>query len=65
VTYKGKLPRSVRFFVTEAGNEPVREWLKGLSKEQKQTIGEEINLSLDRKRAYERSTKGKKPAQRK
>jgi phage-related protein len=42
VTYKGKLPRDVRFFATETGNEPVREWLRGLSQEQKKNIGEDI-----------------------
>jgi len=33
---------SVRFFATEAGSEPVREWLKGLSAQDKKTIGEDI-----------------------
>jgi phage-related protein len=33
---------SVRFFSTEAGSEPVREWLKGLSAQDRKTIGENI-----------------------
>jgi phage-related protein len=33
---------SVRFFSTEAGSEPVREWLKGLSAQDRKTIGEDI-----------------------
>lgn len=32
----------VVFFRTDAGNEPVREWLLSLPKEQRQTIGEDI-----------------------
>jgi len=31
-----------RFYKSEAGNEPVREWLKGLSKEDRKIIGEDI-----------------------
>lgn len=30
------------FFCTEAGAEPVREWLQGLSKKDKKIIGEDI-----------------------
>jgi phage-related protein len=30
------------FYCTNAGNEPVRVWLKGLSKEDRKTIGEDI-----------------------
>ena len=30
------------FFRTTNGNEPVREWLKGLSKKQRRTIGEDV-----------------------
>jgi phage-related protein len=30
------------FFRTRIGNEPVREWLKGLTKEQRKAIGEDI-----------------------
>ena len=30
------------FFRTRNDNEPVREWLKGLSKEQRRTLGEDI-----------------------
>ena len=41
---------SVRFFVTEAGSEPVREWLKGLSAQDRKTIGEgdiwEVRIKL-------------------
>ncbi|WAK03118.1 type II toxin-antitoxin system RelE/ParE family toxin [Methylobacter sp. YRD-M1] len=33
---------SVRFFVTDACSEPVREWLKGLSAQDRKTIGEDI-----------------------
>lgn len=33
---------SVRFFRTEAGNEPVREWLIDLPREHKRAIGTEI-----------------------
>jgi len=32
----------VRFFRTDAGAEPVREWLKGLSPVDRRTIGEDI-----------------------
>jgi phage-related protein len=42
VTYVGKLPRDVRFFATDTGNEPAREWLKGLSKEERTIIGEDL-----------------------
>ena len=33
---------SVKFFATEAGSEPVREWLKDLSAQDRKTIGEDI-----------------------
>lgn len=33
---------SVRFFATDARSEPVREWLKGLSAQDRKTIGEDI-----------------------
>lgn len=33
---------SVRFYATEIGNEPVREWLKALSALDRKTIGEDI-----------------------
>lgn len=33
---------SVFFFKSEAGNEPVRDWLKGLSAADRKTIGEDI-----------------------
>ena len=39
---KSERPLAVVFFRTEAGNEPVREWLKGLPKEDRKTIGEDI-----------------------
>ena len=32
----------VRFFKTDAGNEPVREWLRTLSATEKKTIGEDV-----------------------
>ncbi len=32
----------VRFFKTDTGNEPAREWLRGLSASDKKTIGEDI-----------------------
>jgi len=39
---KAERPLKVVFFKTEAGNEPVREWLKGLSKEDCKGIGTDI-----------------------
>jgi phage-related protein len=33
---------SVHFYKSEAGNEPVREWLKSLSVDDKMTIGQDI-----------------------
>ncbi|ANB78111.1 hypothetical protein AYM40_37735 (plasmid) [Paraburkholderia phytofirmans OLGA172] len=33
---------TVRFFASEIGNEPVREWLKDLAAQDKKTIGEDI-----------------------
>lgn len=35
-------PLRTRFFRTEAGNEPVREWLKDLSHDEKKIIGADI-----------------------
>jgi phage-related protein len=35
---------TVVFFLTDAGREPVREWLKNLDKEDRKTIGEDIKL---------------------
>ena len=32
----------VKFFSTDSGNEPVREWLKGLPDEERRRIGEDI-----------------------
>ena len=39
---RAERPLRVVFFKTEAGNEPVREWLKGLTTEEKKIIGEDI-----------------------
>ena len=36
---------NVVFYKNEAGNEPVREWLKDLPKEDRQTIGEDIKTA--------------------
>lgn len=33
---------NVHFFITESGNEPVRDWIKSLTSDEKQTIGEDI-----------------------
>ncbi|MGE5624479.1 MAG: type II toxin-antitoxin system RelE/ParE family toxin [Bacillota bacterium] len=33
---------TVRFFRADAGNEPVREWLKALSSDERKAIGEDI-----------------------
>ena len=33
---------SAKFYITPAGNEPVLDWLKGLSKEDRKTIGNDI-----------------------
>lgn len=35
-------PLRVVFYRTETGNEPVREWLRALSREEKKIIGEDI-----------------------
>ena len=35
-------PLQVVFFQTHAGNEPVREWLKSLTPEERKTIGQDI-----------------------
>jgi phage-related protein len=35
----------VVFFRTEAGNEPVREWLRGLIREDRRTVGEDIKTA--------------------
>lgn len=37
-----KTPLLVRFYRTAAGHEPVREWLRSLTKEQRRAIGEAI-----------------------
>ena len=39
---KGERPLAVVFFRTEAGNEPVRDWLKMLPKEDRHAIGEDL-----------------------
>ena len=39
---KAERPLNVVFFKTEAGNEPVREWLRGLSKDDCKVIGTDI-----------------------
>ncbi len=36
---------NVVFYRTESGNEPVREWLKALSREDKRKIGEDIKTA--------------------
>jgi len=36
---------NVSFYRTEAGNEPVREWLQGLSRDDKRRIGEDIKTA--------------------
>jgi phage-related protein len=35
----------VVFYKTKSGNEPVREWLKGMPKEDRQAIGEDIKTA--------------------
>jgi phage-related protein len=39
---KAERPLNVVFFKTEAGNEPVRKWLKALSKEDCKAIGTDV-----------------------
>lgn len=39
---EGRKKLETVFFKTENGSEPVREWLKGLTKADKKTIGEDI-----------------------
>ena len=36
---------TVVFYCTAAGNEPVREWLKGLKREERKAIGEDIKTA--------------------
>ena len=38
---------NARFYRTAAGNEPVRDWLKGLSRDDRRTIGHDIGLVED------------------
>lgn len=40
-----ELPRPVKFFATDAGNEPAREFLQELSSEEKKIIGEDIKAA--------------------
>jgi Phage-related protein len=44
--YNCRMPVSKRldavFFRSKVGNEPVREWLKGLAKDQRKAVGEDI-----------------------
>jgi phage-related protein len=43
---KGREPiLSVAFFRTEAGREPVREWLKSLPREERRNIGEDLKTA--------------------
>src|SRR6266436_4599045 len=39
---KSERPLDVVFFKTDAGNEPVREWLKSLPKPERHAIGEDL-----------------------
>ena len=39
---KAARPLNVVFFKTDAGNEPVREWLKSLPREERHSIGEDL-----------------------
>ena len=41
---RAERPLRVVFFKTEAGNEPVREWLKTMDKDDRKLIGEDIKL---------------------
>jgi phage-related protein len=36
---------TAEFYKTETGNEPVREWMKGLSKAERQAIGKDIRAT--------------------
>ena len=38
-------PLKVKFYITKTGKEPVREWLKSLSTEEKKIIGEDIKTA--------------------
>jgi len=40
-----KRPLDVVFFKTDTGTEPVREWLKRLTKEERKLIGEDIKVA--------------------
>ena len=42
---KKKPTLECRFFVTDAGNEPVRDWLKGLDETVRKEIGSDIQLT--------------------
>ena len=39
---KAERPLQVVFFQTDAGNQPVREWLRGLPAEERHLIGEDL-----------------------
>ena len=39
---KAERPLNVVFFKTDAGNEPAREWLKSLPREERHSIGEDL-----------------------
>ena len=57
---KSERPLAVVFFRTDAGNEPVRGWLKGLARAECQAIGkktrrtpkEDLNLAKKRQALY-------------
>ena len=36
---------TIKFFRTQAGNEPVRQWLRALNREEKKIIGEDIKTA--------------------
>jgi hypothetical protein len=38
------VPLDVAFYRTAAGNEPVRDWLKALPKDVRQTIGSDLGM---------------------
>jgi hypothetical protein len=48
--YNCRMPVSKRldavFFRSKVGNEPVREWLKGLAKDQRKAVGEDCLCSI-------------------
>lgn len=44
---ESKSSLTVNFFRTDSGNEPVREWLREMEKEEKKTIGADIKTVQD------------------